>query len=320
MKFFNLRRKIINSTGRAQRFRQARFQSRIRETREAHLKPRILPQAKTDISLFRTTLRKKLALVLLCLLAAGAVYWVFFTDYFLVRQAQVSGNEQVTAASISSWLEEASKERYWGLVLKTNWWFLTKDNVENFLKSKSSKILKAESHRFWPNGVKITLTERKPVAIWQTGDEYYYLSQDSVLTEQLPASYATSTQSYLKINDLSGKQVRPGDHLGVQSLLDFTLAIAADWQRYAASELSEIRVSSRASADVIALSSIGWTVYLDRNSDPGLQIRSLGLILTSEIQASRILGLAYIDMRLGNTVYYCFKNEPCAALTVPGEE
>ncbi|MCL5435753.1 MAG: FtsQ-type POTRA domain-containing protein [Patescibacteria group bacterium] len=316
MRIFSSKKVRPNITP-TRRFQQNRFQARIREARAYHRLPKILPQAKTDIKLRQYSWRWKLILVAVVLALFGAMYFIIFSDFFLVKTAQVVGNRQITAETINEWLGEAGQQKYWNILPKNNWWTLNTANLKRILDLKTTRILKLSSRRIWPNQIKITLEERMPVAIWQTRGAFFYLSQDSVLLEQLPPGYATSTESFLSIIDLSNKPAAVGDQLPTQKLMDFLKALKEAWNRQTSSELAGLKLPGRASADVIAESSAGWVAYLDLNTDPAAQARSLGLILSREIPADRVKSLAYIDLRLSTTAYYCYINEPCSALTIP---
>jgi cell division septal protein FtsQ len=307
------------TTHASRRFQETRFQARIRQARSFHRSPKISPQAKTDIKLRQHLTQWKLILVGLIVVLFGLIYFVIFSDYFIVRQAQVSGAREITAEMINVWLNEAGQQKYWNIIPKNNWWLLNTKNLRMILDAKSNRILNLSSHRIWPNQIKITLEERIPVAIWETGNNYFYLSQDSVVLEQLPAGYATSTQNFLRIVDLSNKSVAIGDQLSAVKLIDFIQALREVWTQQTGSEIAVIRLPARASTDVIVQSSVGWTAYLDLNSDPEVQARLLGLIFLHEIPADRVKNLSYIDIRLLTTAYYCYTHEPCSALTMPSQ-
>jgi len=93
----------------------------------------------------------------------------------------------------------------------------------------------------------------------------------------------------------------------------------AEWQASTRTEIVELKIPGRASSDVFVVSDQGWSVYFDLESPASRQILSLKLILDKEILPDRLPELAYVDLRLPTTAYYCFKNEPCAVLTTPGE-
>lgn len=318
MRIFGFKKFQFEKT-RPRRFQQNRFQARIREARAYHRAPKILPQARTDISLKSRSWHWIFILAGLAALCGAAVYYIFFTDFFLVRHVTLVDARQITAETVDGWFAEAQNTRYWGVAPKNNWLFLNRSNVEKILNARSSRILRVESKRFWPNRLRIKLEERIPVAIWQTGADYFYLSQDGVLTEQLPAGYATSTDSFLRVVDLSAKPAAAGDSLGVQKLLAFMAGLSAEWQASTHTSVSGLKIPGRASSDIFAASSQGWSVYFDLDSPVSRQLLSLKLILEKEIPAERMKDLAYVDLRLPTTAYYCYRNEPCAVLTTPGD-
>ena len=190
--------------------------------------------------------------------------------------------------------------------------------MEKIIFMHTSRILKVvNSTRRPPNTLKIVVEERVPQAIWQTGDDFFFISQDSVLTEQLPNGYATSTVNFLRLVDISAEPALVGEHVETNKLLEFTSQIKAVWPAKTGTQIHEIQLPSRASPDIFIVSGKSWKVYMDLNANPARQLESLSLILNKEIPPDKLANLAYIDLRLGNTAYYCFRNEPCDSITTP---
>ncbi|MDP2933023.1 MAG: hypothetical protein Q8N81_02735, partial [bacterium] len=69
--------------------------------------------------------------------------------------------------------------------------------------------------------------------------------------------------------------------------------------------------------ELSVVASENWIALFDLNSNPERQIKSLQLILDKEVTREKLKDLAYVDLRLSVTAYYCFKGEPCSS--VPSE-
>lgn len=306
---------FFNRQKEPSRFRQHRFQQRIKNARAFHRDAHISPGAQLEYSRAGLGLFGKFVIVLITVLLVIAAYFLTISDYFLVREVQVSGSEQINSDTVSRWMNEAEKKRVLGLIPSNNWLLLTRSNIENILLPKSSRILEISlSKRIWPNKLEITIKDRTPDMIWQSNTEYFYLSADSIAFEQISPDYATSTAQFLIITDITQQPVKEGDNLDASGILNFIHLARNEWSSHITSAIKEIRIPGRSSPDIYFASQNGWVVMFDLKSDPIKQIQNLQSLLTQEIPPEKEKNLSYIDLRLSNAAYYCYLDEPCAAV------
>ncbi len=314
MSFFSRKNSGWQKENRASRFRDRFFQSRVKEARNFHRPLGIMPSGK-NFAFGKASWFWKLLVFVILLCAVLAIYAIRFSSYFLVREVTVQGTDQVRPEVISDWMQEAENSRRWGIIPQNSWLILDRKNIERIILSHSPRILKVtNSKRSWPNKIEVVLEDRRPDVIWQSSGEYYYLSSDGVIFEQVLPDYATSTILYIKLRDISERPAQIGENLGVAEALKFLEVIRAEWQNFIASPILDFKIPGRASPDLFLTATAGWTVYFDLKSDPLKQLTNLRGILSQEIPPDREKNLSYIDLRLPTIAYYCYRDEPCASL------
>jgi len=303
-------------TSLGRRFSQTNFQNRIRKARSYSRAPKILPVATTGVKLKNFSRSVNYAGIALLLTAAVAVYVLGFSKYFLVTDVKVAGLEQIQPDDIAKWIRQAETVKLFWFVPANHLFVLSRDRVEEIIRSHTSKILRVKnSSRFWPNGIRIEIEERKPAGIWQSGQDYFYFSQDNVIMEQLPPGYATSTSSFIRFVDSTSSPVELGKKLGAVKILDFVQSISGPWQKVIGGRIVEARFLGESALELSVVSSDNWIALFDLSSNPDRQIRSLQLILDKEVTREKLKDLAYVDLRLSATAYYCFKGEPCSSVS-----
>lgn len=114
------------------------------------------------------------------------------TLFFRVETIQISGLEHIQAQQVL----DASGLQYGDSMLLVN-----KSQIASRLKVQLPYIQEVRIHRQLPGTIRLELTEAMPVAVVvsDTG-EYWLMSRDGTLLEQIPAS---QTEGYMMISGLS---------------------------------------------------------------------------------------------------------------------
>jgi hypothetical protein len=115
------------------------------------------------------------------------------------------------------------------------------------------------------------------------------------------------------VEDTVEESFATGEALPNAKLAPFILSVYQAWPDKLPSSISLVKFPGKASNEVHFASSEGWIVYFDINRSAVSQLDSLTLILNSQIPIQSRSRLAYIDLRLSKTAYYCYKESPCIA-------
>ncbi len=310
--FFGKNKKTAGAD-KVSRFRTAHYQERIRAARSFHRSPKIAPDARTDISLGGFSRRAFFAVTFTAILIGSVAIWFFFSGFFEVKSVFVEGNDQIPSEAIERWIVENSRSRFAFMVPGNHIILLNPYRVSQILSAQTTKIVSVNKiDRLWPKGLRVTVEERRPVAIWETSGEYYFVGQDGIVSERVPPEYATSTATYVLIQDSSGKSVSENSPVAGKSFFEFTLALDDEWSHRLPSPLKKVSITSASALESAARSEAGWTIFLDNRVDARQQVKNAQMVLEKEVRLERIGGLMYLDLRVPGVAYYCFKDAPCA--------
>ncbi|HLF75593.1 MAG TPA: FtsQ-type POTRA domain-containing protein [Anaerolineales bacterium] len=131
----------------------------------------VAPDAEMrGISISRPNLGKRLPSFLLVLLLASALYFAFNAPQLQVIQAQVVGNQMLTAAEINTALNIAGQPAF----------LLIPSELEKRLRLQFPELAAAKVDIALPNTVLVQVIERKPVVRWEQGEGYTWISEEGI--------------------------------------------------------------------------------------------------------------------------------------------
>src|SRR5687768_15064119 len=131
----------------------------------------VAPDAELrGISISRPNLGKRLHSFLLVLLLAFAIYFAFNAPQLQVTQAQVVGNQMLTAEEINTALNIDGEPAF----------LLIPSELEKRLRLQLPELAAAKVEVSLPNTVSVYVVERKPVVRWEQGEGYTWISEEGI--------------------------------------------------------------------------------------------------------------------------------------------
>lgn len=123
--------------------------------------------------------RLKIAFVFFLIIALITLAIMCFTVFFPIKRINVSGSEIYSKSQIV----KASK-----LTTDDNLWVVSQEKVENNIRTKLPYVDSVKLKRVLPDAIILTVTDAKEYAYYQSGENYYILSDSGyVLKEQAEA-------------------------------------------------------------------------------------------------------------------------------------
>ena len=112
---------------------------------------------------------RAVSFVLVALLGT-AIYLAYNLPYFRVTQAQVTGNQLISAEEMNAVLGVAGQAIF----------TLRPEELETRLRLNFPELAAADVRVSLPNLVSVTLLERRPVVRWEQGGSYTWIAEDGV--------------------------------------------------------------------------------------------------------------------------------------------
>lgn len=299
------------------RFQNRNFKNRLFEQRNYKRTQRNIPQTKGEVFLSKLGLGSWAARLTTILILMFLVYWVYIPNYFFVKTVNLQGGGGEVETSAKN-LTNLFLKKYlpWP---QGNLFFLSKDNLKNYLIEKDKRILSVEKiDKDFPSTLNIELTLRGDSFLIETASSTYFtLSQDGVVTGQI---YKNASGT-LPI-DLTLIKLNQGS-----SLPDWQKPLKDNWFNFISNLFSASEPELKTKIDYFKTNSLsdpfaeaktqtGYVIKFDMASDFTKTLAQLKSLISS-LEPSDIKNLKYIDVRFTGRAYICYKNSTCAEDILP---
>jgi len=133
-------------------------------------KPSFLPTKRNFARFF-----KKIILIISIFLI---IYFIFFSQLFLLKEIKVEGNKNVLSDNIKGIINNNTSQPILGFIPGNNF-FLNKDEeIETVLLNEFSEIESVEVNKKFPRLLEIKITEKTPLIIWCKLDNCFYIDNN----------------------------------------------------------------------------------------------------------------------------------------------
>ncbi|MEX2145217.1 MAG: hypothetical protein WD712_02485 [Candidatus Spechtbacterales bacterium] len=255
----------------------------------------------------RNFLFSKLSAILLLLLvvATGSSYYFFASDKFLIKNIVIEGASPSIERDVRSYIA--------GFLESKMLFILKPDKVTLFPESKISRDLVSELPRIkearvqiiHPDALKIEIIERTEHGIWcdyaVSVPLCYFYDSEGVIYQTAPNSVKGSLITPLR--DKRGIDHGLGSEVVGQDIIDFTDKLA-EALRFAYEKPFYISIEDN--EEIRAGFSSGWEARFSMNNPVLESVENLILVIEEEIGINA-RELEYMDLRLGNKVFYKYK-------------
>jgi len=146
--------------------------------------------------------------------------------------------------------------------------------------------------------------ERIAIGVWcNIESSCFYFDKEGVIFEQAPKS---SGSLILAIEDYRDFEASLGSTVLTREDISFFRESRGLLSRNFPFSVNKFTVSEKSEFELVTSES--WRVLLDKKESPEYQLSNLKYLLDEEVAARRF-ELDYVDLRLGNRLYYKYKAE-----------
>ncbi|MBI4050014.1 MAG: hypothetical protein HY398_01035 [Candidatus Doudnabacteria bacterium] len=291
------------------RFRRPEFQRKLKKASRYTRRAESLDGPR--FAVFGILLRSRLAQVFGILFFLTLVYFLVVSPRFLVKKVSLT-TPGASPEAVAQVLLALRRERTF-LIPRNHLLLLNSRNLFAALQSELPEMKRITYfRRHWPDWIELGIEQREARYVWQSGNNFYFMDQDGIvfarLTNYLPQDYRQDL-----IVDRGSGGVKVGEQIEVKRHLEFINELKAEWlAQIAQPKIASFAIPGVLSSDIFAKTALGFEVYFDQERDAAVQLANLKLLLNQEIRPETYDGLSYIDVRLPNVAYYCYKDAPCA--------
>lgn len=253
-------------------------------------------------------------------------YVAFFSPFFVIGTPRISGMHQISPEALNTSLESQLAGKHLNILPKRNFFLFRPSALETFLRNEYPLLASATVVRVFPDGLSLSVTEREKMIVWcvieslENVEENISSKRNCFLIDEAgragDASRALAEENIsavLFVTDTSGRVAVEGDRVFDSDYGRFILQLNRLFAEQIGIGLGvEYTTVSRFANEVRAKTHEGWEVYFNTEIPIEASLSALKLLFEKELPQERRTGLAYIDLRTENRVYYAFREENVA--------
>jgi cell division septal protein FtsQ len=254
------------------------------------------------------------------------LYFFIFSNFYNINDIQVSGNQIISTDDVLDITNEYINENSFFVFKHRNIFIFSKNALKNRINSviiladlKVDKIL--------PNTVKLTLNEKNSALKWITNDNEYLIDQEGQIikryyisstpdifklgmndSEPKPAKPTTDSK-FINLRNLGNQNVTLGDFVLKPDNVSFILRLQDKIKDIEYLKYSEIEVPNSFPQYFSLIMASGWRIQFNLQDSLEVQLNRLNLLIDQKIKKENLNNLDYIDLRLGESIYYKFKGQ-----------
>jgi len=223
-------------------------------------------------------------------------YLVYFYSFFQIKKIEISGNQKVSTEDIKNLIEINLPIKI--LFFNSKSIFLADlKKIEEEILNQFPQIGKVNFRRSFPEKLVFLVEERKPVAIFEKGEELFFIDNEGIIFEKV-----SGNDNWLIIRDPNfRREPKLGEVIVEKEKISQILKIQSGLKELKI-EIVSTEIASQQRINVKTVE--GWEIYFNPQNDVSQQVFNLGLILKEKISPEERRNLEYVDLRFGNQVYY----------------
>jgi cell division protein FtsQ len=240
--------------------------------------------------------------ILILLIFGGIFYLICFSSPFQIKEIQITGNEKTNTDNLNNLIKDKLSQKILFLTSKSiflvNFGEIKKEISKNF-PPIDEIILK----RKFPAKIIVQIEERKPIAVFNQEDLYFFLDKEGIIFENTLAD-----GQLIKIKkEVKDKELKVGDRVLEKELISAILEIESKLENNLKGPIEEVLVVSDERINL--KTSEGWEIYLNPKGDVDWQLTKLSEVLEKEIPLEKRGNLQYIELRFGNFAPYKYRGD-----------
>jgi len=262
----------------------------------------------------------KLINLILLIGILGCLYFFIFSDFYNITNIEINGNQIISSDDV---LDITNN-----FLTKNNFLILKNKNIflfnRNSLKKKIGEVVLLDNikiEKILPNTIRITIKEKSVALKFVSNSQEYLVDNQGVvikifykiitpkifqLTEPI-AIEANNDQNLLKINNLAAEDANLGDKILNTDNITFITNLTAQLKEKDYLTPKDVLIPNKLPQYLVISLNSGAQIYFNFSDSIENQLSRLNLIIDQKIKKNNLNGVEYIDLRLGESVYYKMK-------------
>lgn len=233
------------------------------------------------------------------------LFYVFlYYPYFQIKSVVVVDNNIVSEGIIEkiAW-DNLNRIRYL-IIPGRNIFVFDKQNIKKNIIEQVPEVDSVEVNRKFPDIIKVKIKEAEMIAIWQSGDNYFFLDKNGVVRGQVYDINYFDQENVFIVKDLNNKEVQLKENVLYAKHINFIRALYEKLPEIKIN-IKEVSLPSKLADEVHVTTENDWRIFFTLERQLDQQVNNLQLVFENEISNKLSESeLDYVDMRVESWIYY----------------
>lgn len=244
------------------------------------------------------TIKGKIVLIGIAIGIIGILYFLFMSPFFAIKNVIIDHEGIVKNEEIEKVYNE-----YDAGFFKNNALLLPSQKIKKEIMQKVPAISSVVIEKEFPDIIKIKAVEKTPKIILQQNDKKVVVSGEGEAifmieqdTENIPNVPTVMVKQQ--------KNIAIGDAVTSPKIIKFVEVLQSEFPLKTSFEIDHFEVPTLFANEVHIITKAGFKVMLTINHSVESQLINLVSVIQQEIGVENVQNKEYIDLRVGNWVYY----------------
>ncbi len=224
------------------------------------------------------------------------IWFVFYSNYFSIKEIDVRGGDKINPELIKEAALEQINDSYLVIIPQRSIFIFNKDKLKNTLENKyvfnNLHVIKKI-----PNKIIIEFNEKEYALILQSGDRYYYCSDKAEIISEIDNVIEISQKDYPIIENLIARTKIE------QKQIDYVLKLFQEFKNYEKKfKINKFIIDEELNTVKVKLLD-GPKIFFNIDGEIEKQINKVVVIKNEKLKES-FFTKEYIDVRIGDSIYY----------------
>ena len=289
-----------------------------------------VPRFTRSLGLKKEFLGSRIFKILNLILILGiisCVYFFIFSNFYDITNIEVGGNQIISTADVLDITNSYLAQRTFLILKKRNIFIFNRSQ----LKDKINQVVILDDlkiEKILPNTIRLTIREKNAALKWLNNDHEYLVDGQGMIIKrfyklempsiyklvnqdtQAPAPPVQTNDNFITIINQSAQGVNLGDKVLRPEDVKFIDSLTAKAGAHNM-QIQSISVPN-VYPQFIQVQLNGWQAFFNLKDSLDNQLSRLDLVISQKIKKENLSRLDYIDLRLGESIYYKFKDQPAA--------
>lgn len=262
--------------------------------------------------------------IVLALPILAALWYLCISDVYAVRRIEIRGTSAIPAEDVQDIVREYMHTRAYGIIPRGRIWFVTKESVRAAIERRFV-LQDLTLDKQLPDGIVVTITERTPALHWITDGKKFVVDTQGVAIKELfraraqqplfslvpPSdereSIPATDDGFINVQELANQPAALGVRVLPPETVSFIREAFNAFGGGAYGEIAAVAVPYRDPQTLVLTYAAGWQLYLNTLDGLEAQQQRLATLVQEKIGKDRLPRVEYVDLKLGESVYYKYK-------------